>query len=217
MESIILLRQKTYDPILRAIHALNAASVILLMVTGFGHDLLEQGASADALWHIHIFSGYSLISGLVARTIWGFIGPKYARWPELAALKKMVYAVKSKKKSLAHIDFGHPPMAMLAYVFFYTAIFFLGVSGIILAASEHGMGPLTTWLGDDPAISKIFEKPHKILGFAICGFIILHLAAITYLEKKEKRPIAQAMVSGFQYIPLENSITNHLRDTHHDN
>jgi Ni,Fe-hydrogenase I cytochrome b subunit len=44
----------------------------------------------------------------------------------------------------------------------------------------------------------------------IVGFIVAHIAALIWHEKKDQIPVSQSMVSGYQYRTAEDS---HQKDT----
>jgi cytochrome b len=68
-----------------------------------------------------------------------------------------------------------------------------------LAAIEQGSGPLALWLGHDVALKAVFKTPHDLLEKFVWGFIVVHIAALILHESRHGVPMAQAMVSGYQY------------------
>jgi Ni/Fe-hydrogenase 1 B-type cytochrome subunit len=97
-------------------------------------------------------------------------------------------------------DFGHHPLASGAYLAFYLgSILVLAVTGLALAAIDQGRGPLMTWLGHDVTLKHLFKSPHDFLEEFVWGFVILHIAALILHEARHGAPMAQAMVSGYQY------------------
>ena len=83
METITYSRQKVYDPILRVIHFWNGLAILFLMATIWLSELFEKGVGEDTLWQLHIYIGYALVVGIVARLAWGLIGPKHARFSDM--------------------------------------------------------------------------------------------------------------------------------------
>jgi cytochrome b561 len=58
------------------------------------------------------------------------------------------------------------------------------------------------WLEDT------FEEPHEIIYYLLMGFVLLHIAALIWHEYKDKTPLAQSMVTGYQYEVEDNSQTS---------
>jgi cytochrome b len=44
-----------------------------------------------------------------------------------------------------------------------------------------------------------FKTPHDVLEEFVLGFVVLHIAALILHEVSHGVPLAQAMVSGYQY------------------
>jgi cytochrome b561 len=90
----------------------------------------------------------------------------------------------------------------------------MAVSGLGLAAIEHSMGPFNSWFGDMTWLEDLFEEPHEIIYYLLMGFVVIHIAALIWHEYKDKTPVAQAMVTGYQYEVEPNSIQQTQGDDH---
>lgn len=191
-------RQKVYDGVLRLIHLWNALAVATLMLTGAMSDLLEHGASEKVLWQIHILLGYGLLLGLAARLAWGVVGPEHARFSDMWHPAAWWQALRTFTFKTAH-RFGHHPLASAAYLVVYGLLLVMAATGLGLAAIEHNSGPLAAMLGDSVWLKSLFKEPHEFIYGVLIGFVVLHIAALIWHEVVEKTPLAQSMVSGFQY------------------
>ncbi|MCE5180925.1 MAG: cytochrome b/b6 domain-containing protein [Betaproteobacteria bacterium] len=198
MSPICYERQKVYDGMLRLIHAWNALAVTSLILTGAVSELFEHGASEKALWQIHILFGYGLLVGLAARIAWGLVGPAHARFSDMWHPSAWWSALRTLKLKTA-ARFGHHPLASAAYLAVYGMLLTMAVTGLGLAAIEHNTGPLVTLLGDSVWLKEIFKGPHEVIYSLLIGFVVIHIAALIWHETVEKTPLAQSMVSGFQY------------------
>jgi cytochrome b561 len=74
-----LSREKVFDPILRGIHAWNGLAILLLIVSSQVAAWFQYTPEATSLWRFHVWAGYALVVGLVARLTWGLNGPAHAR------------------------------------------------------------------------------------------------------------------------------------------
>ncbi len=74
---------QVFDPLLRLLHWGLALCVVLLIATSQLAEVFEHGVAEDTMWSLHILSGYGLALTLLARVLWGLVGPASARWRDL--------------------------------------------------------------------------------------------------------------------------------------
>ncbi len=213
MEKITYRRQKVYDPALRLIHLWNGLAILFLMVTIWISDLFDKGVGEDTLWQIHIFIGYALVVGIVARLAWGLVGPRHARYSDMWHPAAWWNAVRHFNLTTKP-RFGHNTLASAVYLLVYLLLIAMAVSGLGLAAIEHSMGPFNSWFGDMTWLEDLFEEPHEIIYYLLMGFVVIHIAALIWHEYKDKTPVAQAMVTGYQYEVEPNSVQQTRGDDH---
>lgn len=195
-------RIAVFDGLLRLIHAWNALSILALIATSLLAEAFEHGGNEAALWHLHIQFGYALIGGLVARSIWGLIGPAPARWSDLWHPGEWLATLRALPRlRLPAWRFGHDTLASALFLALYLILAGLAASGLALAAIEHNLGPLSEPLGDAVWLKHFFKEPHEALYAMVASFIAVHLAALAWHQFHGQAPVAQAMVTGFQYSP----------------
>ncbi len=199
MARILLSRERVYDPILRSIHAWNGIAILLLVISAQVASWIELTPEATALWRFHVWTGYALIIGLVARLSWGVNGPAHARLAALWHGRAWWRALRTRQWFTEPEGYGHHPLASAVYLAVYVALLVMALSGLALAAIEQGRGPLTAWLGHDVTMKVWFAMPHDVLEEFVMGFVVLHIAALILHEIRHGVPLAQAMVSGYQY------------------
>lgn len=200
MERTTLRREHVYDPALRSVHAWNALLIILLALSGQLADRLEFDWPAAAVWRLHLWLGYGLVLGLTARLIWALIGPEHARWSALWHVQAWLEALRARRFSSAPDTIGHHPLASAVYLLVYAGILVMAVTGLALAAIDQGTGPLYGVLGYAAELKPLFRGPHEWLQYLFMAFVMTHLAALILHERRHGVPVAQAMVSGFQYF-----------------
>lgn len=199
MEASVLSRAQVYDPLLRIIHAWNATLVVLLLASSQLAAWLEFSWEVAVLWRLHLWCGYLLFIGLIARLVWGIVGPSHARWSEIWRPAVWLEAVRKRRFFSPPEVLGHHPLASLAYLLFYAMAWCLAITGLALAAIDQGVGPLYNALGHAFELKSWFRTPHDWLEELILAFVLVHLAALILHERRHGIPIAQAMVSGYQY------------------
>ncbi|MCL4721248.1 MAG: cytochrome b/b6 domain-containing protein [Gammaproteobacteria bacterium] len=193
--------RSVYDPLLRVLHWWIAASILALVATSQLAELFEDGALEQVLWNGHVLSGYALTSGLLARLLWGLVGPPSARWRDLWHPATWIDALRRLR--LPSIQrFGHDPLASLAYLAAYALMALMLLTGLGLTATEFQGGPFAGWLGGAGWLEETLEEPHEA-GFALLlGFIGLHLVALVFHRLRGER-VAQSMITGKQYRAME--------------
>jgi len=213
METITYRRQKVYDPVLRFIHLWNGLAILFLIATIWLSELFEKGVGEKTLWQLHIYIGYALVIGIVARLAWGVVGPRHARFSDMwhpAAWWGAVRHFNLKAKP----RFGHNALASGVYLLVYLLLIIMAVTGLGLAAIEQSMGPFNAWFGDMTWLEDVFEEPHEIIYYLLMGFVTLHIAALIWHEHQDKTPLAQAMVTGYQY-EVEPNCMKQTQGDHH--
>ena len=198
MENIAYRRQKVYDPVLRLLHLWNGLAILFLMITIWLSELFDKGVGEDTLWQLHIYLGYALAVGLVTRLVWGVVGPNHARFSDMWHPSAWWNAIRHFNFQ-AKPRFGHNTLASGAYLLVYVLLTVMVVTGLGLAAVEYSTGPLNGLLGDMAWLKDTFEEPHEFIYSLLMVFVAVHIAALIWHEHKDKTPIAQSMVTGYQY------------------
>jgi len=196
--------RRVYDPLLRLLHWTIALSILALIATSQLAELFEHGPYEDTFWNLHIVSGYVLTAGLLARLLWGLVGPDSARWRDLWHPAVWKDSLGKLRLPGTHRS-GHDPIASLGYLFAYGVMALMAVTGLGLAASEFQAGPLAAWLGNAGWLEDVLEDPHEAGFVLLLGFIGLHMAALVFHQLRGER-VAQSMFTGKQYLDAENEV-----------
>lgn len=194
-----LIRQHIYGPVQRVLHWWIALSTTCLIASGLLGSQLESGSQRAFVWDVHIVLGKVLIVAFAARVLWGIIGPEHARFTGLIHPKAWIDSLKTRKIGTADAAFGHHPQASLSYLGFYGMTFMMVGTGLVLAGSLHGKGPLADELLDDFTNGEMIRFIHEYLWWGIGFFIVTHVAALVLHEWHDRIPMAQSMISGYQY------------------
>ena len=216
MENITYRRQKVYDPVLRLLHLWNGLAILFLMITIWLSELFDKGVGEDTLWRLHIYLGYALAVGLVTRLVWGAVGPSHARFSDMWHPSAWWNAIRHFNFQ-AKPRFGHNTLASGAYLLVYVLLTVMVVTGLGLAAVEYSTGPLNGLLGDMAWLKDTFEEPHEFIYSLLMVFVAVHIAALIWHEHKDKTPLAQSMVTGYQYeVKPDQAVNiNQIEGDHH--
>ncbi|MBU6467868.1 MAG: cytochrome b/b6 domain-containing protein [Betaproteobacteria bacterium] len=198
MEQLIYERRKVFDPLLRFTHLWLGVLIVLQIFTALIVDYIDKGVPRDTLWYIHVWIGYGIGVGLVARIILGIMGSSTAKFSDLWHPALWLNVIKTKQWVDPH-RWGHSALASFVYLVFYVLLSVMVLTGLSLAAIKLNMGPFDSLLGGNKALKDLFHEPHELLYNFFWGFILVHFGALIWHEVKDKSPLAQAMVSGYLY------------------
>lgn len=140
-------------------------------------------------WHFRC--GYLILTLLLFRLVWGFVGPRYARFssfpPRLAAAWDHV---RGRGVDTA----GHSPIGALSVYALLAACTFQVVSGLFSNDGIVWDGPLRKWVSG--ATSDAITALHLANRFVLIGLIALHLLAIAWYRFARGRRLVGPMITG---------------------
>jgi len=138
----------------------------------------------------HIWSGCAILTLLIFRLLWGFVGSSTARWSSF---------VRGPASVLAHLrgmwnGIGHTPLGALSVVAIFIALAVQIGLGLI-AEDEDGIytGPLSGLVSIDT--SDKARDFHELWFNVIIGLVMLHVAAIIYYRLRGRK-LTKAMITG---------------------
>ncbi len=109
----------------------------------------------DDLLTIHSWAGFGVGVYIVVRVIWGFIGPRYARFGDFAyGPAKAALYLKDLMLFQARRYIGHSPAGGFMVFVLILSLTATTVTGIALLAVEENAGPFAPWLGQGVALEK---------------------------------------------------------------
>lgn len=175
MRTVIAMKQSIFvwDLPLRVFHWLLAGGLIAAWATAeFGYE--EQ----------HLWVGYSILTLLIFRLVWGFVGTYHAQFKHFVRLPSLAN-FKADDDTLGHsARGGWAVVAMLLFLL-------VQASSGLFTFGEIWSGPYAEWLGQ-----KWLTKVHHINFNIVAALVGLHLVAIGFYQIVKKRPLITAMFSG---------------------
>jgi cytochrome b561 len=205
-----LIRVNVYGPTQRVLHWWIALSTLGLIATGILGSRLEPGTERSFVWTIHIGIGKILILGFLGRIIWGFIGPVHARFSSLLFFPNWFRSLRRFRLESADGNFGHHPQAAVGYIGFYFLLVIMVGSGLLLASIIHGDGPLGITFLDNFKFLDLLTLLHGYTWYVIAAFIAAHIGALVFHEWIDRIPLAQSMISGFQYRSKKEKLDDQI-------
>ena len=182
---------RVWDLPTRLFHWLLAASVIGLIVTGsIGGNWMN--------WHLRL--GYAVLTLLLFRLVWGFIGGHWSRFTSfLYGPSSLVNYLRGQARPEHRV--GHSPLGALS-VFALLLILMAQVGTGLMSDDEIAFfGPLVRFVSGD-AVS-LATGYHKNVGkFIVLALVGLHLLAIAYYKWVKKQALVRPMLVGDKQVPV---------------
>ncbi|VAX03229.1 Cytochrome b [hydrothermal vent metagenome] len=169
--------------------------------------------SGDELEELHAYSGYIIISLLVFRLVWGFVGSQHARFADFVrGPRTVIDDLKSIKDGHSRRYLGHNPAGGAMIVMLLIGLSLLTFSGLMAYAAE-GHGPLagadvslisTAYADDDhdegdekgEKEDEFWEEIHEFMGNFMLLLIFLHIAGVVVSSRLQGENLVKAMMSG---------------------
>ena len=165
-----------------------------LIVVGI---LFQQISGGDAEYvDAHATVGILLSGWVLFRVLWGFIGPKYARFssfppPNPARAKESLKRVLVRQPEKVP---GHSAIGGLAVYLFLVLIILTALTGMSSSDDILFDGPLAPLLPS--AMVSLADTVHPILSDLLLALIGVHLIAIIWHVTVMKEPLIRGMLTG---------------------
>ena len=151
----------------------------------------------DDLLKLHVWAGYVVGALIVARLVWGFIGPSRARFSDfiynpsttIGYLRDMLL-VRAKRY------IGHSPgggaMVVLLLLFLTATV----VTGLVVYGGEHQAGPLAGMFSKETG--EAIEGVHNVLANLTLALVLAHVAAVLLASFAHRENLVRAMITGYK-------------------
>lgn len=139
---------------------------------------------------VHLYSGFAVLTALIFRILWGFVGSSTARFASFVRGPKAVFGYLQGSWN----GIGHNPLGALS-VLALLGLATLQVGLGLFASDEDGLieGPLAQLISFDA--SERMTGLHEALFNLLLALIALHVAAIVFYRARGK-DLLKPMVTG---------------------
>lgn len=175
-------RIRVWDLPTRLFHWLLVACIVGSLVS------VNLGGNAVG-WHLRF--GYAILALLLFRLLWGFAGPRYARF---ASFPPNPVAAIAWLRGARSARAGHNPVGAFSVYAMLAALALQAVTGLFATDDIMWDGPLKAQVSN--ATSALLTRVHKVNRFVVLALIVLHLAAIAWYGRVRKEPLVRAMIDG---------------------
>lgn len=209
---------------IRIFHWVNAASIMILMVTGIyiGHPFITPANNGEAYYNffmgwvreIHFFTAFIFTANLIFRFYWTFKGNHYARsqilqksfWSGLIETVKGYLFLPNHKPHYI----GHNPLAQLSYWVF------IGLGSVIMVFTGYYMlfqpqpdsifGKAFEWVtfvfgGSDFTV----RSWHHLVAWAFMLFVVIHVYMSFREDWLAKNGTMSSIFTGYKFEPAHRA------------
>lgn len=179
-------RVRIWDLPTRLFHWLLAALVVFSFTTGkLGGNWLE--------WHFR--SGYTILSLLLFRLLWGFAGTRYARFASfLPSPSRLWSTLRSRESRDIPVSAGHSELGTLSVYALLIVLSLQATTGLFSNDGTFTEGPWVKFISG--ATSSRLSTVHYYNSWLIAGLAALHVAAILFYLLMRREDLITPMLTG---------------------
>lgn len=190
---------RVWDPLLRLFHwTLLGSFCAAWFSQGELFESLQDRLSGELLQEVHVWAGYAIAALLLFRLLWGFVGPRYARFRDFVHRPGETLAYLTAVLTLrAPRHLGHNPAGGAMIVALLLSLLATIVSGLALYGADKGLGPLAGLLAaaSDRTIDGIKEAHELATNFTLL-LVVGHLIGVVWESLLHRENLVRAMITG---------------------
>ena len=154
-------------------------------------------------WHYRF--GYSVLTLLLFRLVWGIVGGKWSRFASFTYSPSNILRYLKGQGDPLH-SVGHNPLGAFS-VFAMLALLLAQVStGLISDDEISAAGPLTMLVSN--ATVRLASGYHVTLGKILVIFLVVtHLVAIVFYLYKKRENLIKPMLHGDKLLPASTPVS----------
>lgn len=195
-------RRFIWDLPLRAFHWLFAASILASWATA------EAGFSWMR-WHIRL--GFWMIGLLSFRVVWGFVGPRHARFTNFvrgpSEIRRYLRVLTGREEGAQPV--GHNPLGAVMVIIMLLLVAFQVSTGLFATDDIAWTGPYYPTVSNSTA--EFLTHLHTLNFNLIWAAIALHVGAIVFYALVKRQNLVPAMITGYKpaaTVPAGEAIAN---------
>lgn len=181
----MLIKVRVWDLPTRLFHWSFALCLVGLVVTG-------QIGDAAMVWHFRL--GYTVLSLLLFRLVWGFVGGRWSRFNAFVVGPVSVLRYLRGQGTPAQ-SVGHNPLGSLSVLALLGFALLQVATGLFSDDEIATTGPLAKmasgiWVGRATYYHSAIGK------YVLIALVLLHIAALIFYRVRHKNNLALSMVVG---------------------
>jgi cytochrome b len=161
---------RVWDIPVRVFHWLLVALIVVSFTTA------QIGGNA---MRIHELSGFSILTLVLFRVLWGIFGSTYARFSDFVRHpRQAIEYAKSLRRGRSPFYAGHNPLGGWMVVALLLCLLVQTGTGLFANDDVMTEGPLFDWVSK--RTSDILSRIHEVNFYVLLALITLHVAAALY-------------------------------------
>lgn len=182
---VVVNKVRVWDLPTRLFHWSFAVCFVALVVSG-------QIGDAAMVWHFRL--GYAVLSLLLFRLVWGFMGGHWSRFSAFVVGPTAIWRY-AQGRGTALQSVGHNPLGALSVLALLGFAALQVATGLFSDDEIATTGPLakmapSVWVGRATYYHSAVGK------YILIALVLLHIAALTYYRVRHQKKLALAMVVG---------------------
>lgn len=172
----------------------------LVILIGVSWATVEIGGNAMTY---HMWSGYAILTLILFRIVWGFLGSHHARFADfLYGPKRTIEYVKGLVRLAPPPYAGHNPLGGWSVILLLACVLTQAVTGLFANDDIMTEGPLAKLVSS--ATSGLMTKIHKINFDVLLVLVGVHVAAALFYLIVKRENLIGAMFTGAKRIPASS-------------
>jgi cytochrome b len=177
-----------WDLPLRLFHWL----LVLLVVV----SVISAQIGGNAM-QIHMLSGYTILTLLLFRILWGFLGGTHARFASFVRGPAAVISyLRALSRHAAGQHLGHNPAGAWSAILMLAALLLQVATGLFANDDISTEGPLAKLVSK--ALSDRITGVHHLNANLLFALIGLHLSAVAFYHFYKRENLVKPMLTGFK-------------------
>lgn len=184
---------RVWDAPVRIFHWVLVALVTTSWVTS------EIGGNAMTY---HMWSGYAILTLVVSRIVWGFIGSEHARFRGLLYGPRAIMDYASAMfGSSSRYYLGHNPLGGVSVILMLASLALQAGTGLFANDDIATEGPLAHLVSE--ATSSLLTTIHRYNFYVLVALIAIHVAAALFYLIVKRENLIGAMFTGRKRPPAQ--------------
>ena len=165
-------------------------------LVGLAGTAAVTGFLLDARWiDVHVWAGTCAAALVGARVIWGFTGPRHARFADFVAGPARLRAhLTDLRAGRVHRHFGHNPLGGLMMLALMAVVLALALTGTLTLGGALKTGPAAFALSF--AEGRSAKEIHELLAWGLLALVALHVGGALYESRRSGENLVRAMIDG---------------------
>ncbi len=193
---------RIWDPFVRIAH--------WVLVLAFAIAFLTEDDAID----LHVWAGYVVAAIVVARVVWGFVGPRHARFSDFVYRPRRVLRfVRDLVMLRGERHLGHSPAGGAMVVALLAFLAATTLTGMWVYAEEDGRGPFAGIVATDAPMARegaarddddddhrggesSFEELHEFFANVTLILVLVHIGGVVLASFAHRENLPRAMITG---------------------